>query len=335
MGLENKINPHVAIIVLNWNEWRYTIECINSILKNEYVNYHLVICDNHSTNDSVKKIKHHLKVNKKKFDEFYFTGEEYKSINNKDNSITIINSYLNLGYAGGNNIGINYVLGKGKYSYIWILNNDTYIARNSLVYLLKKMASNNKIGICGSTIIEKNTRKEKVYGGYIYNKWIGISHKIKLDPSIKEFDAEKFVENSISYVSGASMFISAALFKSIGLLNENYFLYYEELDLVYRSRNKFKLGYASRSKVFHYGGASIGSHKSVDFEKKYRSEYFLIKSRLKFTINYYPYMLPTNVVGIFITIFVRAFRFEWLKAYILLKVLFEIFVGKEEMKLIK
>lgn len=117
----------VYLIVLNWNGWKDTVECIDSCLKLTYTNFRILIVDNGSTDNSESILRECFPSV-----EFIQTGE-------------------NLGFAGGNNVGIRYALEQGAV-YVWLLNNDTVVDSKALDELLKVAESDDKIGIVGSKI---------------------------------------------------------------------------------------------------------------------------------------------------------------------------------------
>lgn len=119
--------PKVAIIVLNWNGWRDTIECLESLQRITYPNYQIIVVDNGSTDDSVERIKE------------------------KFPHLTLIEMGRNLGYAGGNNLGIKFAL-EWDPGYICILNNDVVVESQFLEPIIIAMESNSRIGITGGTL---------------------------------------------------------------------------------------------------------------------------------------------------------------------------------------
>ncbi|MGK7368687.1 MAG: glycosyltransferase family 2 protein, partial [Candidatus Halalkalibacterium sp. M3_1C_030] len=126
--------PKVHIIILNWNGKEDTIECLNSLKALEYPNFEIVVVDNASSDGSVSEIK----------DKFPET--------------TLLESEINRGYAGGNNIGLRYALNHDS-DYAWILNNDTVVDKNALGSLVKKMKIDGSIGICGSRLVYYHDRE--------------------------------------------------------------------------------------------------------------------------------------------------------------------------------
>src|SRR5579859_6278398 len=117
--------PKVSLIILNWNGWKDTLACVNSLSSIAYPNYELIIVDNGSSDESVKKIALWTK--------------------NKKNIRFLINE-KNYGYAKGNNIAIRNVLKKGKSSYILVLNNDTLVEKNFLIELVTAAEKDKNIG---------------------------------------------------------------------------------------------------------------------------------------------------------------------------------------------
>lgn len=269
------MNSKVYIIILNWNGWKDTIECLNSVIKSDYFNYHILIVDNNSSDESLEKI------------------ENWQNSNVKVRS-TLLRSNKNLGYSGGNNIGIRYALKREDFKYIWILNNDTVVKKDALSILIERMESDSRIGICGSQLMYYEFPNEVQALGGTYNKILGISKCITQEDELHKLD----------YIVGASMVVSKRFLEEIGLLNEEYFLYYEELDWAMRAKGKFRLACAVRSIVYHKEGASTGGGK----KRKYRSEisdYYGIRNRILFTRKYFPFYLSTVYLGLLVSIFNR------------------------------
>lgn len=292
------IEPKVHIIILNWNGKEDTIECLHSLRALDYPNFEIVVVDNASTDGSTAEIK------------------------DKFPGITLLESEINLGYAGGNNIGLRYAL-KHETDYVWILNNDTLVDKNALGSLLAKMKGDQSIGICGSRLIYNHDRETiQALGGGTYNKWLGITAHIGAnEPASAEF-SEKEVERQLDYIVGASMLVSDRFLEEVGLLSEDYFLYYEELDWALRGKEKFSLGYADKSLVYHKEGASIKGNNLKLNSKSRLSDYYQIKNRLKFTWKFYPHFLPFVYLTVFYSILNRIKRKQWKRIPMILRICF-------------
>jgi GT2 family glycosyltransferase len=186
-------NKKVYIILLNYNGWKDTIECLESILKSDYSNYQIIVIDNDSPNNSMEyiegkqevlydessQLKHLSQPHEPKPLEYvYYTKEEALKGGDKEkesklnNPLIFIQAGENGSFAAGNNIGMKYALAKNDFEYIWLLNNDTVIEKNSLSSLVC-YASKNNLGISGSALMYyDNPDKIQAYGGTI-NKFFG------------------------------------------------------------------------------------------------------------------------------------------------------------------
>lgn len=317
----------VYIIILNYNGWEDTINCINSILRNNYVNYKIIICDNASKDNSIYKINKWLE-DKGILDKTFINKEEIEYINIKEKKIVIIDNKKNLGFAGGCNVGIKYAMKDNRMKYIWLLNNDTSIDKQALVAMIKKMDNDEKIGICGSSLLYyDNQNIVQALGGFYYNKWLGISKPIGAK---KPFNIDNIKESEIEKeffgIIGASMLIRRNIIEEFGYLEESYFLYFEEQDIAVKIKEKYKLGFAKDSIVYHKEGASIGGNSYVKKKKSILSDFYMIRNRLIFTKRYYPKCIYTVYLGLFVSIFNRIRR----KQYIRVKMIINLMLGKEE-----
>src|SRR5688500_2937982 len=133
-------------------------------------------------------------------------------------------------------------------------------------------------------------------GGDRYNRRLARSRPIGRPPSSREpFDASVVVRE-MSYVSGASLCVTRAYVEAVGLLDESYFLYGEEIDWVTRARGKFALAYAHDSVVYHKEGRTTGASRD-GARRTALADYFMIRSRLRFTWMHAPAALPTVVLA--------------------------------------
>jgi len=214
----------VFIVVLNWNGLIDAKECISSLKRNNYSNFEIIVIDNGSSDNSVPALK------------------------NEFPEIKIIENGINLGFSGGNNIGIDYCLKHGA-DYVLLLNNDTTVENDFLSELVKAGDSDDKIGLLESKICyHKEPQMIWFAGGKI--DWLKISgtHIGLNEPDDGKHDATKEVD----YLTGCCLLIKRSVFEKIGKLSEDYFLYYEDTDFCLRARNAgFKCLYVPKSKIYH------------------------------------------------------------------------------------
>ena len=230
-----KGDEKLAIILINFNNTSDTIACIDSVMKAEYTLWKIFLVDNGSDDKSVNTLK--------------------KYIENKISKIDFIEEPQNHGFAGANNIAIERALDEG-YEYIWMLNNDTEIDKNAIEPMIEVLHKDETIGAVGSRIFYWGTDKIWFIGGYFDKKTgiVNIYGKNKQDST--EFDES--IE--CDYITGCSLMTTKSVLEEVGLLRDDYFLYYEETDWCTRAKKKgFHMKYCPHSRVYHkVGGASDG-----------------------------------------------------------------------------
>ena len=311
----------VAIILLNWNGWQDTVECLESLLRLEYPSFRILVCDNGSSDDSIHEIKTWAERRNLTHAVYQRAEAEAGGTPAADTLLTIISNDENLGFAGGNNIGLRYVMARSEADYCWLLNNDTVVEPDALTHLVARMEHQPDVGICGSTIrLYHDRNRIQALGGGHYCRWIGLPwHYGRFTQGDKDIDQMQ-AEAWMNYVEGASMLVSRQFLDEVGLLCEDYFLYFEEADWAIRAKGRFKLGYAAQSIVYHKVGGSIGT-SSNPAKMSYTSDYFNIRNRLLFTRRFYPSALPTVRLVIFGAMLLRLCLGKWKRAAMVFRLL--------------
>ncbi len=281
------MNPPAFIVILNWNGWRDTHACLESLEELTYPNARVIVVDNASEDGSEARLRE------------------------LHPALTLLQSGANLGFAGGNNVGLRYALENGA-EYVWLLNNDTLVEPGALTALVDKMQREPDLGLCGSTLLyEPDRNTVQALGGARYNRWLGtVEHIGQHQPRTQSVD-ERVVEGQLSYLIGASTLASRAFLEQVGLLQDDYFLYFEELDWAARARGTFRLGYAAESVVYHKEGSSIGGTDRAKTTKSYTADHYALKNRVRFTRRFYPYALPTVYLGLVAALLNRVRRRQW------------------------
>lgn len=285
------------IILLNWNGWKDTVECLESVFLSTGVTYSVVVCDNDSQDGSITQLSNWAATR--------FTPDEWTQLSRIEaenaalsmsgKRLILIQNGANLGFAGGNNTGVRLAMQDPNCAYVWLLNNDTVIAPDALSHAVSRMAADKHIGLCGSTLIYYHERdKVQAYGGANYSPLSGRSRHVGAfsHPSTVPTSPEA-IEKSLSYIVGAAMLASRAFIEQIGLMQEDYFLYFEEADWATRGKDKFRLGYAPLSLVYHKEGASTGTSASGGSAL---SLYYLFRNRLRFTWRFHRRHLPSVIL---------------------------------------
>ena len=327
----------IYIIVLNWNGWRDTVECLDSIFELNFKGYRVIICDNSSTDDSVKEIakfldsvaKEKIFIDFNKLDESE-TRKNYhyvdwlhndEALPNQRNVVTIIQTGENRGYGAGNNVGIRFALRDKNLECIWILNNDVVVEKNSLKNLYEYYLTHSNSGLIGSKLLfYGHVGQIQAIGGK-YNKYLATSlHVGEHEEDVGQYDLDSAI-TKIDYPVGAALFTSKKYLDSVGLLSEEYFLYFEEMDWVLRGQSfGWSIGYCWKSKVFHKEGRSIGSNSNPKY-KSYVADYYSLVNRIRFTRKHYKKYIFFVKSGLIIAFINRLKRFQFKRLKIVLKAL--------------
>lgn len=268
--------PKVSIILLNWNGWGDTIECLESVFNIDYPNFEVLVADNNSTNGSVQKIKdwaigkleansNFLKLKLIQKPISYLETSEDEILTNKfiakkkvfdSNSslckFIIINNNSNCGFARGNNIATELVLKENKSDYILLLNNDTVVAPNFLTILIGELNGKDNVAITGPKMYYYDyDKKNNViwFGGGKIN-WKKYAGYHQIDIAKEDIDHVKELSVSSDWISGACILIN--LRKINPLLNEDYFFGCEDIDMCIKTKKKgYDVLYVPQSTIWH------------------------------------------------------------------------------------
>jgi GT2 family glycosyltransferase len=241
----------------------------------------------------------------------------------EDFYISIYNSPDNLGFAGGNNACVKIAQAVyGESDYIWFLNNDTEVDRTCLSFMLSRFKQGDKkVGICGSTLIYYHHKPiVQVMGGSTYEPWSGTMREIGNGNKWPCDVSESAIEKQMAYVCGASMLVSRSFLREVGLMNEDYFLFFEEIDWCERGRRKgYTFAYASKAIVYHKEGAAIGTGTGA--RRSLLAEYYGMRNKLLVTWRFFPWAFPSVWLIGWLQVARRALQRRPANAWIMAKVL--------------
>jgi len=317
---------NIAIVLVNWRRSNDTCACIESLLRSSNRSWSVLICENGSLDGSEAALRSFLKerfneLERLKVDRTDERVYDYFLCDATAPQATLIVSPRNLGFAGGNNIAYkNRFLGS-DFDYVWFLNNDTEIEPLALDCLISRMEQDRTIGICGSTLVFNHDRKSvQAFGGATYSALFGSVQEIGNGKTWPCDVDQNAVERDMSYVSGASMIVSAVFLEKVGLMAEDYFLYYEEIDWAERARHAgFRLGYAKEAVVYHKEGSALGSGRSQ--QRSALAEYYGVRNRLVITRRFFPWALPTVFLFCWLQVAKRLTQGHWSRARLMAGVL--------------
>jgi len=285
----------VAILLLNWNGWRDTLECIESLLLLNYESFQIIVIDNQSDDGSVEHLMAHLagRVALKVYLESDLSKPEIVHHHPSNNSppLILIRNIKNHGFGGGNNVAITFVLAHCDMEYIWLLNNDTIVDIEALSELVKYSEANSALALVGSLICYyDNPEIIQAVGGGRFYPFFGRSRLACKGLTYNKLNSHT-LNNAISklnYLMGASILMRCDVIRSIGQFDSDYFLYSEDIDLSLRAfRKGIKLGVAPNSLIYHKDSASTRGKRDLFFQLFCKST--IICLRKNYSIIYLPF----------------------------------------------
>ncbi len=229
------MNPSVGIIIVNWNSYVVTSACLTSLRDCTYSDYEVILVDNGSNDHSGDQLK-----------------QDYPEI-------TLIKNSKNLGFTGGNNRGIEYALESQK-ELIMLLNNDTIVTPDFIAPLIEAMHADSDIGAIQPKIMFNQERDIIWNAGSKYSKLWSLPRTIGVgEKDVGQFDNDSY----IPWVTGCCFLVSAEIVRKVGLLNDRFFIYYEDTDWSFRMVNAgYRLAYCPKSKIYHEVGKSNDNRDS-------------------------------------------------------------------------
>lgn len=292
-----------AIVVLNWNGWQDTIACLESLSQLTYENYSVIVVDNASTDESPMKLtewgeKHNSLV----FDGDYEQNcIHHITFDLEHRHWVYLQSNTNNGYASGNNLGIQLAV-RSQCEYIWLLNNDTVVDAAALNKLVSCIQQDSTIGLCGSLLrFFDNQHTVQAAGGVNFNFLKAQGEQLGQGMRVDDEALISIASKSPTYISGASVLLPREFVDDVGLMEESYFLYFEELDWAERAKPKWKTATALDSIVFHKEGASIGTASLKT--RSHLSQYYLNKNLIRFYCLRKKHLIPFALLKVVKEIF--------------------------------
>ncbi len=262
------MNPEydISIITVNYNGYKDTAELIDSI-PSDKCSLEVIVVDNASLED------------------------EASMIEARHPQVKVIHSDKNLGFAGGNNLGIKAANGK----YLFFVNNDTYFRDFNIEALVNRLESSSDIGVVCPKIRFSYGEQNIQYAGYtplsritVRNRAIGFN-----EPDNGQYD----VSHQTPYAHGAAMMVKREVIEEVGMMPENYFLYYEELDWsMHITRAGYRIWYEPACTIYHKESQSTGQDSPLRSYYIKRNRLLLVKRNYKGIYKYLAYLYLVIIV---------------------------------------
>ena len=251
------------IILINYNSYNYTVDCVKSLKNSTIQNFRIIILDNNSGDNSGKQL-----------------ADKYSD----DPIVDIILSKENTGFAGGNNYAIKQALCQGADS-ILLLNNDTEVKENFLDTLLSGW---NKDTVRTPRINYFDDKTTVWYANGKFSKLMVIT-----------YNRYPHKNSFVNFASGCCMLLSKDIIEKVGFFDEKFFMYYEDVDYCLRMKNAgIKIEYIANAVIYHKCGRSSGGERSVlSIYYANRNRFYIIK-KYKFGFFCWIYTLATRIIRI-------------------------------------
>jgi GT2 family glycosyltransferase len=301
------VTPRLGVILVNYGRADDTIECLESVLRST-IPLRVAVVDN-SSDGSLDRIAEWARGERpapepaqlaalttppmpKPVDHDRLTAAEARARPPGAARLTLIDAGGNLGFAGGNNIGLAHLAQDPDIEAFWLLNNDTVIAPDAAASVLAAFEAG--IGMLGTQVrFYHRPGVVQALNGHRFDRWTGTSRGIGAETSSAASFDPAAVRHDTDFVLGASLAVSRAFLDAVGPMAEDYFLYFEEVDWAWRNAGRFGIGFAAGAVVWHKEGGSIGSSSRPGARGSF-SDYYLMRSKLRFVARHLPHLLPVH-----------------------------------------
>ncbi|SNS23714.1 hypothetical protein SAMN05421770_101114 [Granulicella rosea] len=264
--------PSVACVLVNWNGWQDTIDCLASLRLQAYPGLRVIVVDNGSTNDSVSRIR---------------AAHPW---------VQLVETGANLGFPGGCNVGTRLAYSQGA-DYVWLLNNDTVAPPDTLSRLVATARRNPQAGVVGAILYyAHDPAKVQAWGGGSFNLWTAyVSH----------FTAPADFGPESAFFTGACMLLPRWVLEQVGILHEGFFMYCDDVDLCLRlHRAGHPLVLAEGTAILHREGASSPRHSPL-------IDQFATTSTLRLLFRHAPVPAVSGAIYLLLRLGNRLRRREW------------------------
>jgi len=272
LKFKSDMRPLVSVITINYNQTEQTIEFVRNLKEHDYKELEIIVVDNHSMENPgrIKAV----------FPE-----------------VTLIQSDRNLGFAGGNNLGIKAARGE----FLFLVNNDVYLLKGTIESLVNRLKSDPSIGAVSPKIKFFDQPDIIQYAGF--NRINRITGRNSAIGSLARDDGRFDVASETHYVHGAAMMLRRDVIEKVGLMPEMYFLYYEEIDWSAQIKQKgFKIYYEPRGVVLHKQSLSSGKNSPLKIFYLTRNRIVFMRRNVSiwhfslFLIHLFLFALPKNMI---------------------------------------
>lgn len=342
MPLSFPNTPTIASVILNYNGWEFTIICLESMLSADLVPDFIVIVDNGSTDDSVSRITSWAQGNQDsplvldsklsrlmskltpkpvRFQCVDFLDLHTVEFDSSDSAVPLvllIKNGGNRGYAGGINLGVRLLMETVDFDYIWVSNNDVLVAPDALSHMVSRMTKQSSVGLCGPVLLNATRPDTAQCTGGHFNKWFGLTRHVDEGAHVEQVLAMSpaSIERRVNYLVGASLLASREWLETVGLMDEEYFLYYEDVDWTLRGEGVKDIAVVPQALVWHFEGGATGAGTGT---KSPLVDVCMLRARVLCAVKNNWETVPFVLLGLCISAVRRILRHQWSRIGLVLR----------------
>lgn len=291
----------IGVIIVTFNGAGVIEPCLKSLFEGTDQEFRVVIVDNNSADNTVETIRKWVGAfhaprhegqeqngNSGLLLREYTVGDDIACNLDAFGDVTILQTGANLGFAGGVNAGIRAILPVEAFDLFWVLNPDTVVAPDTVAVYRKLGRDDDNFSLMGCRILFLDTPDRIQSDGSTINRWTGVCSN--LNRAAPATGTPLPPSERIDYLSGSNMVASRRFLETAGLMREDYFLYYEEVDWAFQ-RGALPLKLTNETFIYHHGGATIGSGNLTSQPNAF-ANYFNFRNRIRFIARHFPLRLP-------------------------------------------
>lgn len=276
----------IGVVIVTYGSEPVISDCLTSLLKSEGVALRIVVCDNASSDDTVPTIRRCAEETGATLSEVTF--EQSQNLEFADlSAITLVHTGKNRGFAGGVNIGLRILHSMAEVDFYWIVNPDAIALPLSAADFARTAQANPGFGLMGGRVIYTDPPLIQTDAG-VLNRFTGVCRN--LNQGKRHEEATRPNADEADFIAGMSMVASPAFLDQVGLMREDYFLFFEEVDWALR-RGNLPLVISPDATVHHHGGTSIGSG-AMNRRASGFANYFNYRNRMWLMRRFHPFCLP-------------------------------------------
>lgn len=296
----------IGIVIVSYCSGDYLLDCLDTVLKSTDQRFKIVVCDNNSPDNTVAQLRGWARETHADFADYAYSDCADLGFD-QFAQITLLRVDENLGFAGGVNAGIKAFMPHKQVDLFWVLNPDCQVHPDAVAAYRSSAEANPGFGLMGSRVIYMDAPNQIQSDGGIVNKWTGLCKS--LNQGQMPDDAARPGPDQLDFVSGSNVVASRAFVETVGLMAEEYFLYYEEVDWAAR-RGNFPIAWSDEAIVYHHGGTVIGSG-AVGRTPTAFANYFNFRNRVWYMRRFRPIALPSVYVFSALKVCQYLLRREW------------------------